>query len=97
MSETKFRINHELYAKVRKAKHEEKTQIFEDSTDRIGVRIDWNHFGKVLEAKKRKQLGDKYVLETQPTKIVKDKPSFSLGLFVTEMFSSFNGLFGSLN
>ncbi len=97
MIESRFRTNHELYAKIRKIRHEEKTQIFEDSTDRIGVRIDWTQFGKILEAKTRKELGDEYILDSKPIEIKREKSKFSFGECLVEIALGFNGVFSSIN
>jgi hypothetical protein len=64
METEKFRVNYDLYAKIRKYKHEERTQIFDDSIDRLGVRINWEHFGKVMEEKNRRLNGESVIIKT---------------------------------
>ena len=75
MANENFRMNYGLYAKFREFKHQEKTQIY--GTDRMGVRINWEHFGKVLEAKQRMINGEDSILCSPNKKRIKaEKFSF---------------------
>ncbi len=87
---SKFRMDYGLYAKYREIKHQEKTQIYD--ADRIGVRINWEHFGKVMEEKNRRLRGDDCILKSSDYRNKNDK--FSLkGLFSGIMESlSIDGL-----
>lgn len=86
---SKFRINYGLYAKYREIKHLEKTQIFEDSVDRMGVRINWEHFGKVLEAKQRMIKGEDAILYS-PNKKRYNSEKFSFKHLFSGLIESFS-------
>jgi len=61
---TKFRINYRLYARYREIKYKEKTQIFDNGgVDAMGVRINFEHLGKVLEAKNRVINGEEGIMD----------------------------------
>lgn len=76
--ETRTRINYRLLGKIRGIKYREKAQFFEGDENRhIGVRVDWELYGKVLEAKAKMELGDKGIIENPEPKKSKFKFKFS--------------------
>lgn len=79
METSTTRINYRLLGKIRGIKQQEKTQMFDDDDNRkIGVRVNWEHYGKVLEAKAKMELGDKGIIENpEPKKNNKFKFKFS--------------------
>lgn len=97
METTRTRINYRLLGKIRCVKHREKTQIFECDEDRkSGVRINWDLYGKVLEAKAKKELGDDCVLVGHlDNDIKKEKVTFKK-IFSGIVNSVFNTTMGDL-
>lgn len=77
----KLRMNYRLYARHRQIKYEEKVGIYEGSN--IGVKIDWDKFGYILEEKHRRIQGDNYIItEVEKKKEVVER-RFNLKRIVT--------------